>query len=118
MAQNKNFTLAAVALTTTATNILNPPTLTGGTGFTSTATYAIVRHIHVVNVSGSAATFSLYHGASGGTSNPLYLGKSVPANDAVDYYPLERLDTSAYLVALASVAGNLFITIEGEIGIA
>ena len=52
MANNKVLRMGPVALTiTTTTNILNPPTLTGGTGLagTNTNTYLIIRHIRVTN---------------------------------------------------------------------
>jgi hypothetical protein len=69
MAANKNIRIGPVALTTTlTTNILNPQTLTGGVsagGTSNTATYILIRHIRIANKTASAATFSLWIGATG-----------------------------------------------------
>ncbi len=59
MAQNKLVTLGPVALTNTlTTNILNPPTTTGGVGTGTPNTFLILRHVRIVNKTGSAATCS------------------------------------------------------------
>ena len=69
MAANKNIRIGPVALTTTlTTNILNPQTLTGGVsagGTSNTQTYILIRHIRIANKTASAATFSLWIGATG-----------------------------------------------------
>jgi len=123
MAANKIVRVGPVALSsTTTTNILNAPTLTGGTGLagTNSNTYLILRHIRIVNKTASAVTFSLYIGATGGNAAGtefLGLGTSVPANSYVDWYGQLRLDTSDYLVGGASAATSLTLQAEGEIGI-
>ena len=68
MAQNKIEKFGPVALTTTlTTNIINPAAAgAGAVGYTATATYIILRHIRIVNKTASAATFSLWLGATGG----------------------------------------------------
>ncbi len=61
MANNKITRFGPVALTaTTTTNIVNPPTLTGGTGLASgnAATFLVLRHIRVVNVTTAALNFA------------------------------------------------------------
>ena len=98
MAQNKIIRTGPVALTSTlTTNILNPPTVSGGVGLagTNSATYLIIRHIRIVNVTGTLATFTLAVGATGATpsvSNSVVgFGTSVAANSFIDWYGQLRL---------------------------
>ena len=68
MASNKIINIPPVALTTTlTTNILNPniTSVAGPVGFTMTQPYLLLRHIRIVNKTASAATFSLWKGATG-----------------------------------------------------
>ena len=136
MASNKIIRFGPVALsTTTTTNILNPPTITGGTGLagTNTATYLIIRHIRVVNKTGTAASFALWLGATGAnaagteviaggaaTAGALNAGTgvSVPGNSYVDWYGQLRMDTADFLVGGAGTGTALTIEGEMEIGIA
>ena len=63
MAQNKIINIQPVALTTTlTTNILNTnvTSLAGPVGVTVSQPYLILRHIRILNKTGTAATFSLY----------------------------------------------------------
>lgn len=122
MASNKILRFGPVALGASVANIINPPTLTGGTGLagTNTNTYVILRHIRVVNKTGTAATFSLFVGASGASaagSEFFGNGLSVAANSYVDWYGLLRLDTTDYLTGSASAGTTLTLESEGEIGI-
>ena len=123
MAANKIIRMGPVAMSSTlTTNIMNPPTLTGGTGLagTNTASYLIVRHIRIVNKTAGAVTFSLYIGATGANTAGtefLGLGTSVAANSYVDWYGMLRLDTADYLVGGASAATSLTFQAEGEIGV-
>src|SRR5678815_2089978 len=120
--QAKPFRFGPVALTTTlATNILNPGTTTGGTNSTS-APYdkltILLTHIRVVNKTGSAATVSLWIGATGGNAAGTEFGfqaYSVPANSYVDWYGRMRLSTSDFLVGGAGTTTALTIEGEGEI---
>lgn len=125
MASNKTLRFGPVALGTSAANIINPPTLTGGTGLagTNTNTYVILRHIRIVNKSGSAANASLYVGATGGSaagSEFAFNATSIPANgnpgNYVDWYGVLRLDVADFLTGLGSATGLTFEA-EGEIGI-
>ncbi len=125
MAANKPFRSGPVALSATlTTNILNPPTLTGGvnTGTTNSNTYIILRHVRIVNVTGSAATFTLCIGATGATASSanafIGFGTSVPANSYIDWYGMARLDTADFLVGGAGTGSALTFEAEGEIGIA
>lgn len=124
MAANKIIRIGPVALTTTlTTNILNPQTLTGGvtTGTSNSNTYIVLRHIRIVNKTSSAATFSLYIGATGSNTAGtefMGIGQSVPANSFVDWYGALRLDAADFLVGGAGTATALTLEGEGEIGIA
>jgi hypothetical protein len=125
MASNKMIRIGPVALTTTlTTNILNPQTLTGGVsagGTSNTATYLILRHIRISNKTGSAATFSLWIGATGANAaGTEFIGtaQSVAANSYVDWYGMVRLDTNDFLVGGAGTTTALTLSGEGEIGIA
>jgi hypothetical protein len=123
MASNKSFRFGPVALTTTlTTNILNPnvTSLAGPVGFTLTQPYIILRHIRIVNKTGSAATFSLYLGATGANAagtEVIGTGYSVAANSAFDWYGILRVDAADFLVGGSNTATALTIQGEGEIGI-
>ena len=120
MAANKIIRIGPVALTTTlTTNIFNPPTLTGGvvTGTSNSNTYVIIRHIRIVNKTSSAATFSLYVGATGANTagtEVIGLANSVPANSFIDWYGMLRLDVADYLVGGAGTATALTLQAEAR----
>ncbi len=123
MAANKAIRFGPIALTNTlTTNILNPPTLTGGvnTGTTNTNSYYLITHIRIVNKTASAATFSLYIGATGANAaGTEFMGtaQSVPANSFVDWYGRLTLDVADFLVGGAGTSTALTIQMEGEIGL-
>lgn len=124
MASNKLFNFGPVALTTTlTTNILNPGAgarATPPVGFTDTVQYIIIRHIRVVNKTGSAATFSLWKGATAGNvagTEVVGQGTSVAANSAYDWYGVMRFDSADFLVGGAGTTTALTIQGEGEIGV-
>jgi hypothetical protein len=123
MASNKIVRFGPVALTTTlTTNILNPPTLTGGTGLqgTNTNTYLLLRHIRIINKTGSAATYSLWIGATGANlAGTEFMGNatSVAANSRDDWYGQVRIDVADFLVGGSGTTTALTIEGEGEIGV-
>jgi hypothetical protein len=123
VAQNKAFRFGPIALTATlTTNLLNPGTTTGGVNSGSGASlYILLKHLRIVNKTGSPGTFSLYLGATGANAagtEVVGTGKSVAANDAYDWYsPGMRLDVADFLVGGASAGATLTIEGEGEIGI-
>ena len=122
MASNKIVRFGPAALSNAAANILNPPTLTGGAGLagTNAASYLVLRHIRIVNKTAGAVTFSLYIGLTAGSAaGTEFMGTatSVPANTAVDWYGMVRLDTADFLSGLASALTSLTIEGEGEIGV-
>lgn len=125
MSANKISRFGPIALTTTlTTNILNPKTLTGGVspgGTSNTATFIVLHHIRISNKTASAATFSLWIGATGANAAGtefMGIGQSVAANSYVDWYGRVRLDTADFLVGGAGTATALTFEAEGEIGVA
>ncbi len=121
----KKFRFGPIALTSSAANLLNPGTTTGGVNCTSTPNVnlrILLQHLRVVNKTGSAATCTLYIGATGASAAGTefaFNGKSIPANDYVDWNsPGMPLDIADFLVGLASASTTLTIEGEGEIGIA
>jgi hypothetical protein len=123
MAQNKIMRFGPVALTTTlTTNILNPnvTSLAGPVGFTLSQPYLILKHIRIVNKTGSAATFSLWLGATGGNAaGTEVIGQaySVAANSAFDWYGQLPVLAADFLVGGSGTATALTFEAEGEIGI-
>ena len=121
MAANKIEKFGPVALTTTlTTNILNPAAAGAGTGYTPTASYIILRHIRIVNKTGSAATFSLWLGLTGAnTAGTEVIGQatSVAANTSFDWYGMLILKAADFLVGGAGTATALTFEGEGEVGL-
>lgn len=123
MSQNKQEIFGPVALTNTLTTNLIAPAAAGagGVGYTPTATCIILTHIRIVNKTGGAVTFSLYKGATGANAagtEVVGLGKSVPANDHVDWYGRMRLEgANGFLVGGASANTSLTLQAEGEVGL-
>lgn len=123
MAANKVFNFGPVALTTTlTTNILNcnVTSLTGPVGFTQAQAYIVLRHVRVVNKTGTAATVSLWKGATGANAAGtefLWQATSVAANSFVETYGIYRFDAADFLVGGAGTTTALTLEGEGEIGI-
>ena len=133
MAGNKIIRFGPVLLTTTTTtNILNPPTLTGGTGLqgVNSNSYLVLRHIRVTNKTATAATAAFWLGATGANAagteailggiasgGALTQGVSIPANGYYDWFGQLRLDVADFLVGGAGTAAAITIEGEGEIGV-
>jgi hypothetical protein len=131
MAQNKTFRFGPIALTTTTTtNLLNPPTATGGVNAGSSAQYIILRHIRVGNKTASAAKVATWLGATGANAagtecvfvgaasgGALTQGVSVAAESYVEWYGQLRIDAADFFVGGAGTATALTIEGEGEIGV-
>lgn len=101
-------TVGPVALTTTlTTNVYNQG---------SALIYDVIKHIHVTNKTASAATFSLWLGATGGNAagTELFNAQSVPANTSFDYYCNLKMTSTDFLVGGAGTTTALTITVEGE----
>lgn len=122
MASNKRFTFGPIALTNTlTTNILNPPTATGGVNAGSAAMYVILNWLRIVNKTAGAVPVTLYKGATGANAagtEYLFNGYSVPANSYVDAYPYDRFESTHFLVGGAGANTSLVIMGSGEIGVA
>lgn len=123
MAGMKNVRVGPVAMAASATNILNPPTLSGGTGLagTNTATYSIIRKIIIVNKTGADATFSLWLGATGASAagtEVVGTATTVPARGSFVHYCAIRLDAADFLTGLASAVTTLTFQADIEIGVA
>lgn len=121
MASNKTFRFGPIALTTTmTTNLLNPPTVTGGVNAGSSPCYIILRQIRIVNKTGGAVTFSLWLGATGANAAGTEVfgtGTTVNANSSFVDGGMLRLDSGDFLVGGASANTSLTIQGEGEIGV-
>lgn len=123
MASNKHFRFGPIALTTTpGTDILNPGTTTGGVNDGASALFITLKHIQITNKTSSAASFSLWIGASGANvAGTEFMGtnRQVAANEVVDWYsPGLRLDAADFLVGGSNTGSALTISGEGEIGVA
>lgn len=122
MASTKAFRFGPIALTTTlTTNLLNPAAASGGVNGGSSGQYIVLRHMRIVNKTGSAATFSLWLGATAGNAAGTEVvgqAKSVAANSHEDWYGAMRLDTADFLVGGAGTTTALSIQGEGEVGVA
>lgn len=107
MADKPVRTFGPLALTNTlTTNIYNN---------TSALLFDIITHIHVANKTASAATFSMWLGATGANTagTELFNGVSVPANGVYDWYGRLRMDSTDFLVGGASANTTLTIQAEG-----
>lgn len=122
MAANKVFRFGPIALTNTlTTNLLNPPTATGGTNGGSSSQYIVLKHIRIVNKTAGAITCSFWLGATGANAagtEVIAQGTSVAANSYIDWYGALKLDAADFLVGGASANTSLSIEGEGEIGVA
>lgn len=95
--------------------LCNPTQLTtsGQTLYTvPSSKTSIIKQIVVTNITGSAATFSLYIG-SAATPNALFSATSVAANDTIIINLSQVLNSLEILTALASASNSLNITISG-----
>lgn len=123
MASNKIEVFGPVALTTTLTTNIVAPAAAGASavGYTATATYIILRHIRIVNKTGTAATFSLWKGLTGANTAGTEVvgqGLSVAPNSAFDWYGAMRLEgASGFLVGGAGTATALSFQAEGELNL-
>ena len=119
--QNTPFRFGPIALTNTyTTNLLNPPTTTGGVNGGAASQYIILKHIRVLNKTGGPVTFRLFIGATGANAaGTEFMGfdTTVEANSYVDHYSPVRLTATDFLVGGASAATSLTIQGEGEIGV-
>lgn len=121
MAANKIFRFGPVALTTVlTTNLLNPATAAGGVNAGAASQYIILRKLRIVNKTGTAATFTLYLGATGGNvagTEVFGFQTSIAANSAFVDFGVLRLDAADFLVGGSGTTLALTIEGQGEIGV-
>ena len=94
-------------LAAAAANIYTPPAAT---------IYTVIRHIHIANRTGVAATFSLFIGLTGGSAvgTELFGAQSLAANASLDYYCATKMESTDFLTGLSRTTSALVITVEGE----
>ena len=97
---------------TALTNTLTTNIYQGGGG--SALVWDVIKHIHVVNKTAVAATFSLWLGATGGNvaGTEVFNAQTVAAYSTFDYYCSLKMLSTDYLVGGAS--GNTTLTIYAE----
>ncbi len=108
MAGTPKRTVGPVALTTTmTTNVYNQG---------SALIYDVIKIIQVCNKTASAATFSLWLGATGANAagTELFSGVSVPANTTVFFYVNLKMASTDFLVGGAGTTLALTIAVTGE----
>lgn len=120
--RNKFEIFGPIALTTTYTvNLVAPAAAgAGAVGYTATAPFIIIRHIHIANKGATQETFRLYKGATGGNAagTELFFNKPVPVGDVYDWYGMLKLEgANGFLVGGASANTVLVFEAEGEIGL-
>ncbi len=109
-----------VALTNTyTTDILKPPTTTGGTNAGTPTPFIVLYNIHVTNKGASPATFRLYIGASvtNSAGTEVAYDYPVPVGGCVDLNGPFVLESTDVLVGGASAGTTLTIEMMGTIGI-
>ena len=118
--QNRPLRIGPVAVASSAANIFNPGTTTGGVNSPGTNLYAILTHVRLVNKTGAAATCSLYIGATGGSAAGTefaFNAVSIPANSSVDWYGRIPLQTTDFLTGVASGSATITFEGDGELGV-
>ena len=121
--QNRALRAGPTSLTTVlTTTVLNSAvsTLVGPIGYTQTQPYIILTHIRIVNYTASAATASLFIGATGADVTATafaFYGYSIAGNSYVDWYGRVRLESTDYLTGGAGTTASLTFEAEGEIGL-
>lgn len=123
MASNKILNIPPAFIAASAGNLLSPGAAPASAiGYTTSAPYIIVKHIRVYNTDTVSHSFSLFKGATGGSTNGTQIGFAgstpVPAGQWVDCYSQIRLDTADFLTGIADTASKLVIMIAGEVGLA
>lgn len=118
----KTLNIAPIALGASAANLLNcnVTSLAGPVGMTMSQPYLLITHIRFVNVDSSSHNFTLFKGATGGstaTTSVIGNGKVINANDVYDWYGELRLDAADFLTGLADSANKIIMEVDAEIGI-
>ena len=77
--------------------------------------FTLIGHMHFANTAAVARTFSMYVGATGGSTGGTELFKDfeIAANSTYDYWCRLRMSSTDFLTAVASAANSITVTIEG-----
>lgn len=120
--QNTPFKRIVALTATLTTNLLNPPTLTGGVGVAPTKTFIQLKLIRVINTTSGPLPVSFFLGATGAAAAGTEVGGSalsVLGNSFVDI-PLPPsglpMETADFLTG-GSTSTGLTALLLGEIGI-
>lgn len=83
---------------------------------TSALIYDVIRQINVCNKTATAATFTLYLGATAtnAAGTELFLAVVIPPNTTVPFPMALRMNSTDFLVGGSGTAAALTITIMGE----
>lgn len=99
----------------TAKRVFGPALITTSVGTKYTvpaATTFIMRHLHVFNNSGTAATFTMSIGTDA-SGTRLYDAFSIPSKEALDWSGFEVLDTTEIIQMVAGTTNVLVATVSG-----
>ncbi len=108
MADTKKLLAPPAYLAASATNIYTPAAST---------IISVITHLHFANVTAGAVSFTVYVGATGGSSGgtELFKGKSIAANDTYDWYsPGLVMKSTDFLTGLASAGSSITVTVIGS----
>ncbi len=97
-------------LAASAANIYTPPAST---------IYTVINQIHLANVTAGAVSFTLYLGATGGSTGGTELATAVSlaanANTDLFFSPGLKLVSTDFLTGLASAGSSITITVMGTL---
>lgn len=81
--------------------------------------YTVIRQIHLSNVTATAATFTLFVGATGGSTAGTELAKAISIPPNSEYYMnlVLRMDSTDFLTGLSGTASAITIVVEGELNV-
>lgn len=119
--QGVPFRTGPIALTATlTTNIFNPPVISGGIGVANSPTVviALIRKVRILNKTATAATFSLWLGASAANAaGTEYIGSGLTVGPylAYDYVGYDALESGDFVVGGASIATTLTMILAGDL---
>ena len=100
--------LGPTALTTTlTTNVYNQ---------SSALLYDVITHVEVNNKTGTAATFTLYIGATGANAagTEWFVAVSVPANSVYHWYGNKKIASTDFIVGGSGTTLALVIQMESQ----
>jgi hypothetical protein len=82
----------------------------------SSLIYDNIKHLEVVNTTGSAATFTLYISTTGDNTGgrEWFKGQSVAANSTYHWYGNKKLVSTDFVVGGSGTGSALTIMLEGE----